>query len=158
MVKYIMSKVRKFPVVRVPSCHFPLFTFLFVFTFSLLLTSCDEEKIPDIDDILSSVEKEETVGEALQITDIDFSEDYKVMELSARLLHDVGGQDLTDSTLVHATAHQRIKDYLLGLACVAILLMGLNLLKSKLAMVKQARDQAKKLKGLTGGQHNYPTI
>ena len=53
---------------------------------------------------------------------------------------------------------QRIKDYLLGLACVAILLMGLNLLKSKLAMVKQARDQAKKLKGLTGGQHNYPTI
>ena len=53
---------------------------------------------------------------------------------------------------------QRIKDYLLGLACVAILLMGLNLLKSKLAMVKQASDQAKKLKGLTGGQHNYPTI
>lgn len=53
---------------------------------------------------------------------------------------------------------QRIKDYLLGLACVAILLMGLNLLKSKLALVKQARDQAKKLKGLTGGQHNYPTI
>ena len=53
---------------------------------------------------------------------------------------------------------QRIKDYLMGLACVAILLMGLNLLKSKLALVKQARDQAKKLKGLTGGQHNYPTI
>ena len=53
---------------------------------------------------------------------------------------------------------QRIKDYLLGLACVAILLMGLNLLKSKLAMVKQARDQAKKLKSLQNGQHNYPTI
>ena len=53
---------------------------------------------------------------------------------------------------------QRIKDYLMGLACVAILLMGLNLLKSKLALVKQARDQAKNLKGLTGGQHNYPTI
>jgi hypothetical protein len=53
---------------------------------------------------------------------------------------------------------QRIKDYLLGLACVAILLMGLNLLKSKLAMVKQARDQAKKLKSLANGQHNYPTI
>ena len=53
---------------------------------------------------------------------------------------------------------QRIKDYLLGLACVAILLMGLNLLKSKLAQVKQARDQAKKMKEMMKGQHNYPTI
>lgn len=53
---------------------------------------------------------------------------------------------------------QRIKDYLIGLAAVAILLMGLNLLKSKLALVKQARDQAKKLKGMMNGQQNYPTI
>ena len=53
---------------------------------------------------------------------------------------------------------QRIKDYLMGLACVAILLMGLNLLKSKLALVKQAREQAKKMKGMMNGQHNYPTI
>jgi hypothetical protein len=53
---------------------------------------------------------------------------------------------------------QRIKDYLMGLACVAILLMGLNLLKSKLAQVKQARDQAKKMKEMINGQHNYPTI
>ena len=53
---------------------------------------------------------------------------------------------------------QRIKDYLMGLACVAILLMGLNLLKSKLAQVKQARDQAKKMKEMMKGQHNYPTI
>ena len=53
---------------------------------------------------------------------------------------------------------QRVKDYLMGLACVAILLMGLNLLKSKLALVKQARDQAKKMKGMMNGQHNYPTI
>ena len=53
---------------------------------------------------------------------------------------------------------QRVKDYLMGLACVAILLMGLNLLKSKLAQVKQARDQAKKMKEMMKGQHNYPTI
>ena len=53
---------------------------------------------------------------------------------------------------------QRVKDYLMGLACVAILLMGLNLLKSKLAQVKQARDQAKKMKEMMTGQHNYPTI
>ena len=43
---------------------------------------------------------------------------------------------------------QRVKDYL----------MGLNLLKSKLAQVKQARDQAKKMKEMMKGQHNYPTI
>lgn len=53
---------------------------------------------------------------------------------------------------------QRIKDYLMGLACVAILLMGLNLLKSKLAQVKQLRAQAKKMKEMMNGQHNYPTI
>lgn len=53
---------------------------------------------------------------------------------------------------------QRIKDYLLGLACVAILLMGMNLLKSKLAQTKHLRDQAKKMKGMMNGQHNYPTI
>jgi hypothetical protein len=53
---------------------------------------------------------------------------------------------------------QRVKDYLMGLAWVAILLMGLNLLKSKLAQVKQARDQAKKMKEMMKGQHNYPTI
>ena len=53
---------------------------------------------------------------------------------------------------------QRIKDYLMGLACVAILLMGLNLLKSKLAQVKQLRDQSKKMKDMMKGQHNYPTI
>ncbi len=53
---------------------------------------------------------------------------------------------------------QRIKDYLLGLAAVAILLMGLNLLKSKLTLIKQAREQAKKMKDMVNGQHNYPTI
>ena len=53
---------------------------------------------------------------------------------------------------------QRVKDYLMGLACVAILLMGLNLLKSKLAQAKQVRDQARKMKEMMNGQHNYPTI
>lgn len=53
---------------------------------------------------------------------------------------------------------QRIKDYLMGLACVAILLMGVNLLKSKLKVLKQTREQAKKMKEMMNGQHNYPTI
>ena len=80
-----------------------------LFTFSLLMTSCDEETAPDIDDILSSDDKEEVVGDALQITSIDFSDDHKVMELSARLMHEVGGQDLTDSSVVVATPYQHIK-------------------------------------------------
>ena len=73
------------------------------------MTSCDEETAPDIDDILSSDDKEEVVGDALQITSIEFSDDYKVMELSARLMHEVGGQDLTDSSVVVATPYQHIK-------------------------------------------------
>lgn len=87
-----------------------MFFLLFhLFTFSLLVTSCDEETPPDIDDILSSGDKEEAVGDALQITSIEFSDDHKRMELSARLLHDVGGQDLTDSSVVVATPYQHVK-------------------------------------------------
>ena len=53
---------------------------------------------------------------------------------------------------------QRIKDYLMGLACVAILLLFFNLMSSKLKTIKQAREQAKKMKEMMNGQHNYPTI
>lgn len=53
---------------------------------------------------------------------------------------------------------QRIKDYLLGLAAVAILMMFFNLLTQKLKTLKQAREQAKKLKESMQGQHDYPTI
>jgi hypothetical protein len=75
-----------------------------------LMTSCDEIQSPDIDDILSEDdEQEESAGDALQITDIHFSDDYKEMELSTRLLHDVGGQDLTDSTKVVYTVEQHVK-------------------------------------------------
>lgn len=53
---------------------------------------------------------------------------------------------------------QRIKDYLFGLAAVAILLLFFNLMSSKLKTIKQAREQAKKMKEMMTGQHNYPTI
>jgi hypothetical protein len=53
---------------------------------------------------------------------------------------------------------QRIKDYLFGLAAVAIVLMFLNMLKSKVNLLKQAREQAQKMKGMMNGQQNYPTI
>ena len=53
---------------------------------------------------------------------------------------------------------QRVKDYLLGLAAVAMLLMFLNMAKSKLKAVKAAKEQAKKMKEMMDGEHNYPTI
>ena len=53
---------------------------------------------------------------------------------------------------------QRIKDYLLGLAAVAILMMFINLLSQKLKSLKAARDQAKKMKETMQGQRDYPTI
>jgi hypothetical protein len=68
----------------------------------------------------------------------------------------------TVSTKIQEMAYkpfiQRIKDYLIGLAAVAIVLMFLNMLKSKLNLLKQAREQAKKMKEMMNGQHNYPTI
>jgi len=53
---------------------------------------------------------------------------------------------------------QRIKDYLLGFAAVAILLLFFNLMSSKIKTIKQAREQAKKMKDMMAGHHNYPTI
>ena len=53
---------------------------------------------------------------------------------------------------------QRVKDYLLGLAAVAILLMFVNLMLTKIKLAKQAYQQAKKMKEMMNGQNNYPTI
>ena len=53
---------------------------------------------------------------------------------------------------------QRVKDYLIGLAAVAIMIMFLNLFYAKAKSIKQAYDQAKKLKDQMMGQQNYPTI
>ena len=53
---------------------------------------------------------------------------------------------------------QRIKDYLIGLAAVAILLLFFNLLSAKIKTLKAASEQAKKMKDMMNGQHNYPTI
>ena len=54
---------------------------------------------------------------------------------------------------------QRIKDYLLGFAAVAILLMFVNRAIARFNSMKKLRDQAKKLKQMAGGkQDEYPTI
>ena len=77
---------------------------------ALLVISCDEQGLPDINDMLSSGRRGgETAGDALQITDSEFSENHKVQVLSARLLHDVGEYDLTDTATVVARPLQQIR-------------------------------------------------
>lgn len=54
---------------------------------------------------------------------------------------------------------QRIKDYLLGFAAVAILLMFANMISSKIQAFKSTRENMKKMKDMmNGGNHFYPTI
>ncbi len=55
---------------------------------------------------------------------------------------------------------QRIKDYLLGLAAVAILLMFINMAISKAQAIKKARESLKKMKDMMGGNDDTtcPTI
>jgi len=55
---------------------------------------------------------------------------------------------------------QRIKDYLLGLAAVAIVLMFVNMIVSKIQAVKKTRESLKKVKDLMNGtdDSNCPTI
>lgn len=71
--------------------------------------ACDEQGVTDIDDLMSPEDSVEVTGEGMQITDICFSDDYKVMTLSARLLHDIGAYDLSDTASVYAEAHQMKK-------------------------------------------------
>lgn len=55
---------------------------------------------------------------------------------------------------------QRIKDYLLGFAAVAIILMFFNVVQSKIGAVKKLREQQKKMKELfpQNNDPNTPTI
>lgn len=54
---------------------------------------------------------------------------------------------------------QRIKDYLYGLAAVAMILMFINMAQAKIKMIKQARENAKKFSQMMNKDENdYPTI
>ncbi len=54
---------------------------------------------------------------------------------------------------------QRIKDYLYSLAAVAMILMFINMLQAKLKVLKQARENAKKLREMMNNDEtDYPTI
>lgn len=54
---------------------------------------------------------------------------------------------------------QKIKDYLYGLAAVAMILMFLNMAQAKIKMIKQARENARKMSEMMNKDENdYPTI
>ena len=54
---------------------------------------------------------------------------------------------------------QRVKDYLLGLATVAVILMFISMVRSKLQAAKQLRENARKmLENLKGKDDDLPTI
>ncbi|MBR5043429.1 MAG: hypothetical protein IKX67_09365 [Bacteroidales bacterium] len=55
---------------------------------------------------------------------------------------------------------QRIKDYLLGLAAVAVLLMFVNMVQAKIKAAKEMRENMKKYKDTLklNGKDDYPTI
>ena len=83
---------------------------LSIFLLSLFLfTACDELQNPDIDDMLSTEEQEETTGDALHISDLKFSDNNKEMLLSVNLLHDIGDYDLMDSTKVVVRSLQEVQ-------------------------------------------------
>jgi len=73
--------------------------------------SCDEQNLANIDDLMSPEDSVEVTGDGLEITDVKFSDDHKVMELSARLLHNVGPYDLTDSSEIRVEAKQEVQLY-----------------------------------------------
>ena len=73
------------------------------------LAACDEKINPDIDDLLSSDGATDTAGDALQITDISFSEDHKYDMLTARLAHETGDYDLMDSARVVVKPQQQVQ-------------------------------------------------
>lgn len=98
----IVSKIRLLLVIGV-------LTPCLLTSVSCLLVSCDEQGIPDIDDLMGNEEEENSVGENLQITDWNFSDDHKYQELWMRLIHDVGGYDLTDSMTVVARPLQELQ-------------------------------------------------
>lgn len=53
---------------------------------------------------------------------------------------------------------ERIKDYLFGLAAVAIVLMFINMAQAKIKSIKQAREAAKKLEQFNKTDGEYPSI
>ena len=139
--------------------------------------ACDEQSTPNIDELMSPEGSEEVSGEGLQIHEIKFSDDHKVMTVSARLLHDVGAYDLTDSTQVVVNALQEVKmfsgqtlqesqpvvtgvtnvsrEYVAKLKMRLLVLVDLSLPQT---LVDEERTAVREIKNLFGEQNLFLTF
>ena len=74
------------------------------------LTACDEQQIPDINEFMSSGQHSDiSATEDFNVTDINFSNDYKEMYITLKLAKDIGGYDLSDTSQVYVTSSQEIQ-------------------------------------------------
>lgn len=84
------------------------------------------------------------------------------LEPRMKAIEDKYVQLKNDSQEIQAAAYkplmQRIKDYLLGFAAVAVLLMFISMVQSKIKAAREAKKNAKKMKKLLDKEHKYPTI
>ena len=93
------------------------------------------------------------------------AEDFHLVsrERMAELEDDYAGLKHKSDTIQEMTYKpliQRIKDYLLALAAVAVLLMFVNMLRARIKSIKDTREAMKKYKETMklGGTDDYPTI
>lgn len=87
----------------------------------------------------------------------DLQERMKIIEEQYVVLKSVSSKV---QTAVYKPWILRIKDYLMGFAAVAIILMFLNMLATRIKAFKQARKSAKELRNLMDNNNDrqYPTI
>lgn len=105
--------------------------------------------------LFAEIQKRYEQAKAIAADDPDLQQRMEKMEDRFVEIKEVSAQ-------IQAAAYQpffqRIKDYLMGFAAVAIILMFFHLAISKLQAVKKAREAAKKMQELYPQNNEYPTI
>lgn len=75
---------------------------------AVALMACDEQGIPNIEEMLTHGDSTEVSVDDLKISEVKFSDDYKIMELKAKLLKDIGAYNLADTATVLAAIQQHV--------------------------------------------------
>ena len=129
--------------------------------------ACDEQQIPDINEFMSSSQHpDKVVAEDFNVTDVNFSDDYKEMYVTLKLAKNIGGYDLADTSQVYVTSTQEIqatfgrftdsqpqlgkvehigKDEIAKLNLKLLVLVDLNLPLSQINAQRQAVKEIKSL-------------
>ena len=108
-----------------------------------------------------------------QLVFADIQEEYDAAKAAVELLPELKGEmeELDDSYIALKSVSakiqeaafkplvQRVKDYLIGIAAVAVVLMFISMLQGRLKAAKQMKENLKKMKdSLGGGKDELPTI